>query len=243
MSQIASSESELSFATGLPGQALRLASQWLQLPAHILPKAVEAASVTEPRITWIDGTVRGDLFDDVLIVGPQASVTGTIIAQEVVVLGQFTGEIIADRISLRSGSQCHADLYFEHIGIELGARFEGNCRFGRHTYLRWPKTPLCPGAGGENRTLDLPLTKGLRYHYATPATGGVSADFVREAEPIAQGSRKEKGNDKAIPWPPGAAGRGASGKSQTAQGARSRAGYRHRKSGQAVRLHIRTTPE
>lgn len=28
------------------------------------------------------------------------------------------------------------------------------------------------GAGGENRTLDLPLTKGLRYHYATPASVG-----------------------------------------------------------------------
>jgi hypothetical protein len=26
------------------------------------------------------------------------------------------------------------------------------------------------GAGGENRTHDLPLTKGLRYHYATPAS-------------------------------------------------------------------------
>ena len=30
------------------------------------------------------------------------------------------------------------------------------------------------GAGGENRTLDLPLTKGLRYHYATPASGAQS---------------------------------------------------------------------
>ena len=29
------------------------------------------------------------------------------------------------------------------------------------------------GAGGENRTHDLPLTKGLRYHYATPATNVV----------------------------------------------------------------------
>jgi hypothetical protein len=28
------------------------------------------------------------------------------------------------------------------------------------------------GAGGENRTHDLPLTKGLRYHYATPAPSG-----------------------------------------------------------------------
>jgi hypothetical protein len=28
------------------------------------------------------------------------------------------------------------------------------------------------GAGGENRTHDLPLTKGLRYHYATPALRG-----------------------------------------------------------------------
>ena len=30
------------------------------------------------------------------------------------------------------------------------------------------------GAGGENRTHDLPLTKGLRYHYATPASCGIS---------------------------------------------------------------------
>jgi hypothetical protein len=28
------------------------------------------------------------------------------------------------------------------------------------------------GAGGGNRNHDLPLTKGLRYHYATPATEG-----------------------------------------------------------------------
>ena len=27
------------------------------------------------------------------------------------------------------------------------------------------------GAAGENRTHDLSLTKGLRYHYATAATG------------------------------------------------------------------------
>ena len=29
------------------------------------------------------------------------------------------------------------------------------------------------GAGGENRTHDLPLTKGLRYHYATPAANNL----------------------------------------------------------------------
>ncbi len=33
------------------------------------------------------------------------------------------------------------------------------------------------GAGGENRTLDLPLTKGLRYHYATPASGAQKMGF------------------------------------------------------------------
>ncbi len=33
------------------------------------------------------------------------------------------------------------------------------------------------GAGGENRTHDLPLTKGLRYHYATPASGHPGAAY------------------------------------------------------------------
>ena len=35
------------------------------------------------------------------------------------------------------------------------------------------------GAAGENRTHDLSLTKGLRYHYATAATG---------PEPVFQGA-------------------------------------------------------
>ena len=35
--------------------------------------------------------------------------------------------------------------------------------------LRRDKSSKGTGAGGENRTHDLPLTKGLRYHYATPA--------------------------------------------------------------------------
>ena len=47
-----------------------------------------------------------------------------------------------------------------------------------------------PGAGGENRTRDLPLTKGLRYHYATPATGGLKA---RGSAAITQGWAKGKG--------------------------------------------------
>ena len=45
------------------------------------------------------------------------------------------------------------------------------------------------GAGGENRTHDLPLTKGLRYHYATPASG---SEFARPV-PITQPFPQEKG--------------------------------------------------
>ena len=35
------------------------------------------------------------------------------------------------------------------------------------------------GAGGENRTHDLPLTKGLRYHYATPANRKARVEITR----------------------------------------------------------------
>jgi hypothetical protein len=53
------------------------------------------------------------------------------------------------------------------------------------------------GAGGENRTHDLPLTKGLRYHYATPATEGIRSRGKRRnrpgAGPIAQGRASGKG--------------------------------------------------
>src|SRR5262249_54000500 len=46
------------------------------------------------------------------------------------------------------------------------------------------------GAGGENRTHDLPLTKGLRYHYATPANrlfGCFPGTEIAWRGPIAQG--------------------------------------------------------
>ena len=47
-----------------------------------------------------------------------------------------------------------------------------------------PETTFA-GAGGENRTHDLPLTKGLRYHYATPACPSAG-------RPIAQARHEEK---------------------------------------------------
>lgn len=58
------------------------------------------------------------------------------------------------------------------------------------------------GAGGENRTRDLPLTKGLRYHYATPASnrsnseesGGKRAAITEEGE-----ERKVSELDKSGP--------------------------------------------
>ncbi len=46
------------------------------------------------------------------------------------------------------------------------------------------------GAVGENRTLDLSLTKGLRYHYATTATG---AFRHRSAEPLTQNCDANRG--------------------------------------------------
>ena len=52
------------------------------------------------------------------------------------------------------------------------------------------------GAAGENRTHDLSLTKGLRYHYATAASKVVRAGKRPGAEAIAQPNAKAKGMTK-----------------------------------------------
>ena len=53
------------------------------------------------------------------------------------------------------------------------------------------------GAGGENRTLDLPLTKGLRYHYATPASGGQTGRGGRYSQAATKGKGPMKPRSEA----------------------------------------------
>ena len=76
----------------------------------------------------IDGIVHGDIHGSHVIIGETASVSGGIVADEVVVRGHVAGSLRSKRVMLQSTSQVEGDIYHQSLSIEQGALFEGKSR-------------------------------------------------------------------------------------------------------------------
>lgn len=110
-------------------------------PFLATPRAVErpATSVIGPDLTingnliskgevHVDGIVEGDIHGSHVIVGPSATITGSIVADETIVRGHVVGSIRAKRVMLQASSQVEGDIYHQALSIEQGAMFEGKSR-------------------------------------------------------------------------------------------------------------------
>lgn len=76
----------------------------------------------------IEGEVNGDIHAYHVIVGEKATVTGGVIADEVVVRGHVMGSVRGKRVLLQSSSHVEGDVYHLTLAIEQGAYFEGKSR-------------------------------------------------------------------------------------------------------------------
>jgi len=76
----------------------------------------------------IDGTVEGDVRSQSLTVGEHATITGEVMADDVVVRGRIVGSIRARRVQLATTCHVEGDILHEALAVETGAFFEGNCR-------------------------------------------------------------------------------------------------------------------
>jgi cytoskeletal protein CcmA (bactofilin family) len=76
----------------------------------------------------VDGKVNGDLRCAHLIVGKDASISGNIIAEEVIVRGKVKGVIRANRVTLQDTSVVESEIFHKSLAIEQGACFEGQSR-------------------------------------------------------------------------------------------------------------------
>jgi cytoskeletal protein CcmA (bactofilin family) len=76
----------------------------------------------------VDGQVHGDIRCAHLTVGRDARIAGNITAEEVVVRGQVTGLIRANRVILQDTAQVDSEIVHKKLAIEEGATFEGIAR-------------------------------------------------------------------------------------------------------------------
>lgn len=75
-----------------------------------------------------EGHITGDVRCVRLVVGADASITGTVTADEVIVRGKIKGIIRANRIVLEETAAVDADIYYRQMRLDRGACFDGAAR-------------------------------------------------------------------------------------------------------------------
>jgi cytoskeletal protein CcmA (bactofilin family) len=76
----------------------------------------------------VEGEIQGDIQAARIVVGEHAKVTGSLLADEIVVRGNVAGSIRGNSVTLQSASRVEGDLFHRSLAIEQGAYFEGKSR-------------------------------------------------------------------------------------------------------------------
>jgi cytoskeletal protein CcmA (bactofilin family) len=125
-------------ATRPMGSPLRTAERGV--PSIIGPELVITGNLMSRGELQVEGEIQGDIHGSLVMIGERATVTGGIIADEVVVRGHVMGSVRGKRVLLQSSSHVEGDIYHLTLAIEQGAYFEGKSRrtedptagFGQH---------------------------------------------------------------------------------------------------------------
>ncbi len=85
-------------------------------------------NVTSKSAIHLNGQVRGDIHCISFVLGENAQLEGSVIAEDVVIRGRLIGSVRAIRVTLQSKSHIEGDLLHQTLTIEQGAYFEGKSR-------------------------------------------------------------------------------------------------------------------
>ena len=116
-----------SIFAGRPTPAAKLSTERAAV-SIIGPDLVITGNLISKGEVQVDGSVQGDIHGSHVIVGPNATISGGIVAEEVVVRGHVIGSVRGKRVMLQASSQIEGDIYHNALSIEQGAMFEGKSR-------------------------------------------------------------------------------------------------------------------
>ena len=100
------------------GQTRSVIDAWLTITGHLQSEGE----------VQVDGQIIGNIRCAHLTVGKDATVTGNITAEEVVVRGRVKGVIRANRVILQDSARVDSEIFHKKLAIEEGAIFEGQSR-------------------------------------------------------------------------------------------------------------------
>ena len=98
--------------------------------SRISTGTVIKGEISSPNDIRIDGSFEGKIHSKGrVVVGEKAVISGDIICDNVDFWGRMTGSLyVRDTLTLKEGCTVNGDLHIKRLVVELGARFDGNCR-------------------------------------------------------------------------------------------------------------------
>jgi cytoskeletal protein CcmA (bactofilin family) len=105
-------------------------------PAPALPRSLLGAdTVVTGRLSFtvptrIDGTLRGEVrASELLVIGEQGFVDGTVRAQKLIVLGKMRGDVRgAERVEIGKSGRLTGSIETRSLVVEDGGQLEGDCK-------------------------------------------------------------------------------------------------------------------
>ena len=85
-------------------------------------------NVTSKGELHLDGEIQGDVHCVALVLGENAQLNGSVVAEDVMVRGRLIGSVRALRVMLQSQAHVKGNLFHRSLSIEQGAHFEGESR-------------------------------------------------------------------------------------------------------------------
>ncbi|MEN3973913.1 polymer-forming cytoskeletal protein [Emcibacter sp. SYSU 3D8] len=119
-----------------------------------------------------DGRMEGDLHCGSLTIGESAEVTGSVVAETVIIHGKLKGTIRARRVRLERTAKVQGDVWHEIISIEAGAHIEGQFVHVDNPLESAPGRPVVKQAGtpgAQPATAEAPTNGGAPARPTTPA--------------------------------------------------------------------------
>ena len=85
-------------------------------------------NVTSKGELHLNGQVQGDIHCVALVLGENAQLEGSVVADDVMVRGRLIGSVRALRVTLQAKSHVEGNLFHKSLSVEQNTHFEGKSR-------------------------------------------------------------------------------------------------------------------
>jgi cytoskeletal protein CcmA (bactofilin family) len=144
------------------------------VPSIIGEDLLIAGNVTSKGEIQVDGEIQGDVHCGSLLLGDKSQVSGSVVAEDVVVRGRVVGSIRGLRVTLQAQSHVEGDIFHQSLAIEQGAYFEGKSRRSDDP-LAEIKTSSPASSSKSDARPDKSASLDQKSEQSGQSTGGLSA--------------------------------------------------------------------